>query len=147
MGSGGAQLMDDNQQSGSVEALGHLQNIARQLSAWAQAQFNAYPVPTTTTSPKFTGVTLGTTGTTVLIATSSLRHGIIFHNCGATATCYIFPTGISSVPTTSAPAGSLSIAPGSSVVWPSSQFTNVNAGFSGFSGTGSSQPMTVVEFF
>lgn len=138
---------DNNTSSGSTEALAHLQNIARNLGIWAQSITNSTPVPTTTTSPKFTGVTLGTAAVTVLIGTSTIRHGMILHNVGATATCYIFQTGMASPPTTTSLAGSLAIAPGSSVVWPSSQFTNINAGFSGFAGTGTSQPMTVIEFF
>lgn len=132
---------------GFSEAINELRNIARQLSVWSQSITNATPAATTTTSPKFTGVTLGTASVSVVIAASTTRHGLIFHNPGGTATCYVFVTGIATTPTTSALAGALGIAPGSSVVWPSSQFTNINAGFSGFAGTGSSQPFTTIEFY
>ena len=132
---------------GADEVITQLQNISVQLSAWNQSLSNAYPVPTTTASPKFTGVNLGTGSVTVLISTSSIRHGILFHNPGGTATCYVFPTNIQTTPSTSALAGALGIAPGSTVMWPSSQFANINVGFSGFAGTGSGQPFTVVEFF
>jgi hypothetical protein len=124
-----------------------LQNIARQLGLSAQSDQLAVPAATTTSSPKFTGVALSTTGSTVLVATSAIRHGIMFHNPGATATIYVFPSNIATVPVTSSLAGALAIAPGSTVQWPPSQFANVNAGFSGFAGTGTSQPFTVIEFY
>ena len=133
---------------GFTEAVNHLSNIARQLSYWSQSITNSQPVPTTTTSPKFTAVSLGTaSATTLVIASSTTRHGLIFHNPGGTATCYVFVTGMASAPTTGNLAGALAIAAGSSVTWPSSQFTNINAGFSGFAGTGSNQPFTVIELF
>lgn len=133
--------------AGADEVISQLQNIAVQLAAWNQSVSNATPAATTTASPKFTGVNLGTASASVLISTSSIRHGIIFHNPGGTATCYVFPTGIATTPTTSSLAGALGIAPGSTVQWPSAQFPNINVGFSGFSGTGSNQPFTVIELF
>ncbi len=132
---------------GADEVITQLQNIAVQLSAWNQSQSNAIPVPTTTASPKFTGVSLGTSSVSVLISTSSIRHGILFHNPGGTATCYVFPTNIQTTPTTSSLGGALAVAPGSTVQWPSAQFPNINVGFSGFAGTGTGQPLTIVEFF
>jgi len=132
---------------GADEVVSQLQNIAVQLAAANQSQLNALPVPTTTTSPKFTAVSLGTASITVLIGTSVIRHGIVFHNPGGTATCYIFQTGMASQPTTSNLAGAIALSPGSTVQWPSAQFPNINAGFSGFAGTGSSQPFTVIEWF
>ncbi len=138
-------MADDQQQTGSsTEAVSQLQNIARNLSLWAQSIVNSAPVPTTTVSPRFTAVTLGSTGT-VVIATSTLRHGLILHNPGST-TCYIYQTGMTSAPTTSNLAGSLSIFAGDTWALPSTMFTNINAGFSGFSVTGSS-PFTAIEFF
>lgn len=132
---------------GADEVVTQLQNISVQLSAWVQSLSNAVPVAATAASPKFTGLALSTSATTVLIGTSSIRHGLILHNPGGTATCYVFPTAIATVPTSSSLGGALSIAPGSSVVWPSVQFPNINIGFSGFAGTGTSQPFTVIEFF
>jgi len=132
---------------GADEVITQLGNIAVQLGNWVQSLSNGYPAPTTTASPKFTGVNLGTSAVTILVSTSSIRHGILFHNPGGTATCYVFPTNIQTTPSTSALAGALGVAPGSTVIWPSSQFTNINVGFSGFAGTGSGQPFTIVEFF
>lgn len=132
---------------GADEVITQLQNISVQLSAWNQSQSNAIPVAATAASPKFTGVSLSTAAVTLLVSTSSIRHGMMFHNPGGTATCYIFPTGIATTPSTSNLAGALAIAPGSSVIWPSAQFPNINVGFSGFAGTGSASPFTVVEFF
>lgn len=133
--------------SGLTEAVNELRNVARQLSAQSQSMLNASPVPTTTSSPKFTGVSLGTASVSVVISTSSVRHGLLFHNPGATATIYVFPTNIATTPSTSNLAGALAIATGATVQWSSSQFANINAGFSGFAGTGTSQPLTIVEFF
>lgn len=130
---------------GFTEAVNQLTNIARQLSFWSQSITNSQPVPTTTASPKFTAVNLSTAAS-VIVAASTIRHGIVLHNPGTT-TCYVYQTGMASPPTTSVLAGALLIAAGSSVVWPSPQFTNINAGFSAFSSTGSSQPFTVIEFF
>ena len=133
--------------AGADEVISQLNNIAVQLAAWNQAVSNATPAATTTASPKFTGVTLGTATPTVLVGTSVIRHGIVFHNPGGTATCYVFKTGMAPTPTTSSLGGSLAVAPGSSVLWPSAQFPNINVGFSGFAGTGTAAPFTVVEWF
>jgi hypothetical protein len=133
--------------AGANEVVSQLNNIAVQLAAQNQSLANSYPAATTTTSPKFTAVTLGTATITTVISTSSIRHGMIFHNPGGTATCYVFQTGMATSPTTSTLGGALAIAPGSSVIWPSSQFPNINCGFSGFAGTGTAAPFTVIEFF
>lgn len=132
--------------AGADEVISQLQNIAVQLASENQSISNATPAATTTASPKFTGVNLGTASASVLISTSSIRHGIVFHNPG-TATCYVFPTGIATTPTTALLAGSLQIVGGSTVAFPSAQYPNINVGFSGFAGTGASQPMTIIEFF
>ena len=140
-------MADDVNQTQSVsEVIAQLQNIARQLSAQSQSITNVSPAATTTTSPKFTAITLGTGSITVLVATSTLRHGLLLHNPG-TATCYIFQTGMASSPTTSSLGGSVVIYPGGTFALPSAMFANINAGFSGFAGTGSSNGFTVVEFF
>jgi len=133
--------------AGADEVISQLNNIAVQLAAWNQAVSNATPAATTTTSPKFTAVTLGTAAISVVISTSSVRHGIILHNPGGTATCYVFQTGMATSPTTTTLGGSLAIAPGSTVMLPSAQFPNFNAGLSGFAGTGTGQPFTVIEWF
>jgi hypothetical protein len=131
---------------GADEVVSQLQNIAVQLSAWNQAVSNATPAATTTTSPKFTAISLSTSAITVLVSTSSIRHGIVFHNPGTT-TCYVFQTGMASAPTTSTLGGALMVAGGSTVPFPSAQYPNINCGFSGFSGTGTAVAFTVIEFF
>ncbi len=130
---------------GVSEVISQLANIARQLSVWSQSITNSTPAATTTASPKFTAVSLGTTAA-VVIGTSVLRHGILFHNPG-TVTTYLYQTGMTSAPTTTVLAGAVMISPGGTFTLPSGMFPNINAGFSGFTVTGSSQPMTVVEFF
>jgi len=130
---------------GISEAINQLANIARQLSVWSKSISNSTPAATTTTSPKFTAVTLSTTAS-VAIASSTTRHGLLMHNPG-TANVYIYQTGMASAPTTSVLAGSIVIYPGGTFTLPSAQFPNINSGFSAFSGTGSSQPFTVVEWF
>lgn len=143
--------MDENNQQpsggGVSEVISQLQNIARQLSIWSQSIANSTPAATTTISPRFSGVTLGTAAPAVVVASSVLRHGMILHNVGNTANVYIYQTGMTSVPTTSALAGAMVLFPGASLSMPSRMFPNINAGFSGFTNTGSSQPFTVVEFF
>lgn len=145
--------MDDTPQSqqpgsgGIVEAINHLSNIARQLSVHSQSITNATPAATTTTSPKFTGVTLGTAAVATVVAASTTRHGMLLHNVGNTANVYIYQAGMTTPPTTTALAGALIIYPGGTLAMPSPMFPNVNAGFIGFTNTGSSQPFTIVEFF
>lgn len=130
---------------GLSEAVSQLQNIARNLALQAQSQVNAYPIPTTTVSPRFTAVQLSTAATAV-IGTSALRHGMMFHNPGTTSV-YLYQTGMTSAPTTSNIAGSILMAPGATITLPSTEFPNLNAGFSAFATTGSSQAFTVIEFF
>lgn len=143
--------MDQNQPQtgfgGIAEAVSQLTNISRQLSVWSQSITNSNPAATTTTSPTFTGVTLGTAAAAVVVAASTTRHGLLLHNVGNTANVYIYQTGMTTVPTTSALAGSIVIFPGDTLAMPSPIFPNVNAGFSGFTNTGSSQPFTIVEFY
>lgn len=140
-------MADDpnNVSSGQTEGVSQLQNIARNLALWAQSQVNAYPIPTTTVSPQFRAVTLST-GTSVLVAVSTTRHGLWFHN-PATTNAFIYQTGMTSNPTSSNFAGGMVIYPGATLALSSAQFPNINAGFSGFSQTGSSQPLTVVEWY
>lgn len=134
-----------SQGQGVTEVVNQLTNIARQLSIWSQSITNATPAATTTTSPKFTAVTLSTTAS-VAISTSVIRHGLVMHNPG-TANVYVYATAIASTPTTSNLAGTIVIYPGGTLSFPASEMTNVNAGFSAFTNTGSSQPFSVVEFF
>lgn len=130
---------------GVTEVVNQLTNIARQLSYWSQSITNSAPAATTTASPKFTAVSLST-ATSSIIGTSVLRHGIVMHNPG-TATCYVYLTGMSPAPSTTSLGGSVVIYPGGTLAFPSALFPNSNAGFSGFSGTGSSQGFTIIEFF
>ena len=133
------------QGQGVTEVVNQLTNIARQLSVWSQSITNSTPAATTTASPKFTAISLSTTAS-VLIATSVLRHGLVMHNPG-TATCYVYQTGMASPPTTAVLGGSIVIYPGGTLSFPSSEFPNINSGFSAFSGTGSNQSFTVIEWF
>jgi hypothetical protein len=126
------------------ELIAQLQNIARQLSGGVQSIVNATPAATTTTSPQFTAVTLSTT-TAVIIGASTSRHGILFHN-PATTNALIYQTNMTPAPTSTNFAGAIVILPQATLVFPSSHFPNVNAGFSGYSQTGTSQPFTIVEF-
>ena len=129
---------------GATEVVNQLQNIARQLSVWCQSITNATPAATTTSSPKFTAVTLGTATVTV-ISTSVIRHGLLMHNPG-TSNCYVYQTGMASAPNTTVLAGAIVIYPGGTLTLPSASFPNINAGFSGYALL-NSQPFTVVEWF
>ena len=128
------------------DAVSALQNIARQIGVYAQSIANAYPAATTTSSPGAIGINSISTTAGVVLGTSTIRHGLVFHNPG-TANIYVFPTAISTTPTTSLVGGTFIIYPGGTLTMPSTMFTNVGAGWSAFSGTGSSQALTIVEFF
>ena len=136
--------MDDQQQQ-STEGVSHLQNIARNLALQAQSELNAYPVPTSTSSPQFTAVALNTTSATLIVAASTTRHGMILSNPGTTG-AYIWPTSVTTSLSSSSLGGSMLIAAGSSVMLPSSQFPNNTSGWSGISTTAAGQ-FTIWQFF
>lgn len=123
-----------------------LQNVARQIGQYAQSIVNAYPIPTTTASPAAIGFNNISTVATTVLSTSAVRHGLIFHNPG-TANIYVFPSAISTTPTTTILGGSILIYPGGTFNMPSSLYPNVNCGWSALSGTGSAQALTILEFF
>lgn len=124
-----------------------LQNIARQLGNWAQSQSNAIPVATASTSPlAYSWNNIGTSSATTILVANTGRHGVLFHNPGATASIYVYPSNIATAPTVSSVGGSIVIYPGATLSLPSPLFANCNGTWLAFSGTGSSQPLTVVEF-
>ena len=140
---------ETNQTQGVTEVINQLYNIAQQLSAQSKSITNAEPAATTTNSPKFTGVNLTNATATVIIAAATstpMRHGLVLHN-PSTTIAYVWPTVTSPVPTTASLAGSMQILAGSSVIWNSPQFPNINVGFSGVSSSGTTQPFTAIEFF
>lgn len=139
------QQQTDQPLQSQSELINQLNNVVRQLSAGVQSMVNAAPAATTTTSPKFTGVSLTTTPT-VVIPTSTSRHGLVMHNPGTT-NIYVYATSIATAPTTTNLAGSIVVYPGGTITFPSAAFPNINAGFSAYNLTGASQPFTVVEFF
>jgi len=117
------------------------------LANLAGGMVNAYPPPTATVSPAATGLNaLGTTAATIAVASSTTRHGIIFHNPGTTSV-YVYPTAIATAPTVSAVGGAFLILPAGTLKMSSDSFPNVNCGWSAFAGAGSAQPLTIVEFF
>ncbi len=124
-----------------------LQNIARQLGAQAQSQANATPNATASTSPvSYPYNNIGTASATTVIGVNATRYGLLFHNPGATASIYVYPSSMTSVPTTALVGGTFIIYPGGTLSFPSTMFANSNGAWSAFSGTGSNQPFTVVEF-
>ena len=123
-----------------------LQNIARQLGNWAQVQSNATPAATASTSPvSYPYNNIGTSSATTVIAANVSRFGLIFHNPG-TASIYVYPSNMTSAPSFGSVGGSFIIYPGGTLSFPSPLFANVNGAWSAFSGTGSNQSFTVVEF-
>lgn len=138
-------LPTQGQPSGNPQdGVNAIQGVAQQLGKMAQSIVNMVPAATTATSPTTSGKTLGTTATAI-IASSAIRHGIIFHNPG-TATVYVFPSA-QTAPTLAAPAGAFVIYAGGTLPFPPTQFPNVNSSWSAFAATGTAQPITVVEFF
>lgn len=121
-----------------------LQNIVRQFGNWVASLNNAFPPLTASTSPVSYGAAVGTTIAQV-IGTSTTRHGIIFHNPG-TVNLYVFPS-LNTAVTTTVIGGSILIFPGGAWELPSAMYPNVNCAWSAFATTGSSNPLTVVEFY
>ena len=115
------------------------------LSQIARAIANTMPIATASTSPVATGINTLSTTIMVVIASSVIRHGIVFHNPG-TVNAYVFPTAIATAPTTALVGGSFIIDPGGTVTFAAMGFANVNAGWSGFSASGSGNPLTILEF-
>jgi len=117
-----------------------LQNISRQLGMLAGG------AASTTTSPVSTGINTLNTVATAVISTSSVRQALIFHNPGTT-NVYVYPSLTSAAPTTTAPGGSFIMFPGGTLSLSNEEFSNINCGWSAFAATGSSQPLTIVEFY
>jgi hypothetical protein len=123
-----------------------LQNVVRQIGLYAQSIANAYPAATTTASPRAIGFNSITTTAALVLSNSTMRHGLVFHNPG-TANLYVFPTAITTSPTTAAVGGAFIIYPGGTLPFSPASFPNVNCSWSAFSATGSSQALTIVEFY
>jgi hypothetical protein len=99
------------------------------------------------TTSKMTPLTMYSTSFIPIVAASSARYGILFHN-PSTTDVYIFQNGTTPAPNPSLIAGTFVIHPGGTLTFPSAYFPNINAGFTGFSVLGSSTiPFTVMEFF
>lgn len=128
------------------DVITNMKNAVTNLSGLVQSLTNAYPAPTATVSPKATGINTLATTAAIIIAASTTRHGIIFHNPG-TVTSYIYPTAIATAPGTTTLGGSFILIPGGTLSFPSSNFPNANAGWSGFAAAGTTGPLTIVEFF
>ena len=133
-----------SQTAGVTDVVTQLTNIVRQLSIWSQSIINATPAATKTVSPQFTAATLSTTAS-VIVSSSITRHGLLIHN-PSTINVYVYQTGMTSPPVLGTLAGSIVIFPGDTLALPSSMFTNINAGFSGFSAS-ATPGVTAVEFF
>ena len=123
-----------------------LQLIARNLGVQAQSQGNSMPNATASTSPvSYPFNNIGTSTATTVVSANTARYGLVFHNPG-TASIYVYPSNITSAPTFSSVGGAFLIYPSATLAFPSSMFANVNGAWSAFSGTGSNQSFTVVEF-
>ena len=123
-----------------------LQNVARNLSVWAQSQTNAVPIATASSSPISYGFNnIGTSSVTTVLSANANRYGVIFHNPG-TASVYVYPSAMTTPPTFAAVGGSFLIFPGSTLSFPSTLFANCNGTWAAFSGAGAAQALTVVEF-
>lgn len=122
------------------------QNLTRQVGLYAQAIINTNPVPTTTASPQAYGFSLNTTATTVLASVANNRRGLVFH-APSTFTVYVYPGTLTTTPTPSAPAGSFIIYGGGTLTLAPNNFPNMNTTWSAFGATGTTSPLTIVEFF
>lgn len=124
-----------------------LQLIARNLGAQVQSQANATPNATASSSPvSYPYNNIGTSSATSVIGINATRYGLLFHNPGATASIYIYPSAMTVAPTFSSVGGSFVVYPGETFPFPSTEYANANCAWSAFAGTGSNQPFTVVEF-
>lgn len=138
------------------DSVQQLNSIAQQIGLLAQAMGSGSSVggsivalsvaTTTTASPQAIGFNNISTTATAILSTSSLRRGVMFHNPG-TAAIYVYPTGMTTAPTTAILGGSMVIYPGGTLSLGPPSFPNLSSGWLAFSVTGSSQALTVVEFF
>ena len=146
-----ADASDANAQVGQGGALSDLVSTQKggvqTLAVVAKSLANAMPGATASTSPVVTGLNTVTTAPTVAVAPNQFRHGIVFHNPGSNNTIYIYPSSITTVPTTSLLGGSFAIATGSTITFSPSTFPNVNCGWSAFCLTTTVQPLTIAEFY
>jgi hypothetical protein len=124
-----------------------INNLTLELNGIFPGSAGTTTVGSTAFTSKFSGISLQSTANIVLTPYSSTRYGIIFHNPG-TVNAYVYQTGMATnTPSPSSVLGSFIIYPGGTLTFPSGYYSNINAGFSGFCSSGSSQPFTVVEFF
>lgn len=128
-----------------VDLVSTQKGLSQTVSRGIQGITNAFPPATASSSPNATGFSLGST-VTVLVATNPARHGIIFHVPSTTASVLVWPSNMTPAPSTASPGGALLIS--TTMALPSSQFCNINCGFSGINSTTSgSAPFTVWEFY
>jgi hypothetical protein len=121
---------------------GGVQNLGQLVSSIS----NSMPVAGTATSPKATGVNnIGTASGTSVLGSSSIRHGMLFHNPGSNDV-YVYPSALSPAPTTTTLGGTLRIVPGDTVPFPAVMWPNQNSAFSAIALTGTTNPLTIWEF-
>ncbi len=146
---GGSSLTDlVSTQKGGVQNLGLVAQSATALVAAVKVFQNVFPPATASSSPVFIGINnLGTTGTTVLNATTGLS-GLIVHNpATANVNAYVYALSVATTPTLSAPGGSFIVFPGETVPLPAIFFANINVGWGAFVSTGTTGALTLVQFF
>ena len=109
---------------------------------------DVFPPATASTSPVFVAVNnLGTTGTTVMPATTGLS-GLKIHNpATANVNLYVYSLGLATTPTLAAPGGAFLVFPGATEPFPSIDYANFNVGLGAFVSTGTTGAMTIVQFF
>lgn len=133
--------------AGADDVNSTLQNVGRNIGLIAQSVVNSFPAASTTSSPQSTPINNLSTAAVTVIGVSTIRHGLLFHNPGGTTSIYVFPSLTSTAPTTSSVGGAFQILPAGTLSFPGSQYPNINCAWSAFAGTGTNQPLTVVEFF
>jgi hypothetical protein len=123
-----------------------IKGLAQNGGGTLNALKNVFPPATTSTSPVFTAVNnLSTTGTTIMNATTGLS-GLILFNPGANP-LYFYSTSLATTPTLSSLGGAIEILPSQDYQFPSISFANFNIGLGALVATGSSQPLTILQFF
>jgi hypothetical protein len=139
-------LTAGEKQGGMTDLVSTQKGGVTNLGDLADALRSAFPPASASSSPNPVGVNSLNTTAAVVISDSTVRHGIVFHNPGTTDV-YVFPTSITTTPTVSAPGGAFLILPAADLAFPSSLYANVNCSWSAFSGTGTAQALTIVEFY
>lgn len=130
-----------------VQAINNLAQVTASATVSISSSIvNVFRPATSSASPVTTPVNNLGTAATAILASSTIRHGLIFHNPASTVTVYVFQSTIATAPSLSSLGGAMAIFPGATLAFPTVEYANMNTAFSAFAGTGTGNPLTILEF-